>query len=157
MNTGNSAFTEPPATMPCCQVFEPLIQSGYLLISLGFSVRAEHAHRKQGRLPSNKMLGQRISSNHEHGRGKTFHTDMYSPAKRVVPDVSGRPLSSFTDEGISEGHGLNHSLNIDSIRIDNNPLYITARSHPVDQSTLLSARGSYVKILSDLFLIPYFH
>jgi len=58
-----------PAIMPCCQVFEPRVQSGHRLASLGFSEYSEHAHRNQGRLPFSKLLGQRISSNHEHGRG----------------------------------------------------------------------------------------
>jgi len=34
-----------PATMPCCQIFEPGVQSGHRLASLGFSDQAEHAHR----------------------------------------------------------------------------------------------------------------
>jgi len=41
-----------PTTMPCWQVFEPGVQSGHRLASLGFSDQAEHAHRSQGRLPS---------------------------------------------------------------------------------------------------------
>lgn len=61
--------------VPCWQVFEPKIIGGHLVISLGFSVQAEHAHQNQGRLPLNKMLGQRTSSNHKHGRD---HTWLYS-------------------------------------------------------------------------------
>jgi len=49
-----------PAKMPCCQVFEPMVQSGHRLASLGFSAFSEHAHRNQGRLPFSKLLGQRI-------------------------------------------------------------------------------------------------
>jgi len=41
-----------PAAMPCCQVFEPGVQSGHRLASSGFSVQAELAHRSQGRFPS---------------------------------------------------------------------------------------------------------
>jgi len=38
--------------MPCCQVFEPMVQSGHHLASLGFSAQSsELAHRNQGRLP----------------------------------------------------------------------------------------------------------
>ena len=40
-----------PTKMPCCQVFEPVVQSGHRLASLGFSAFSEHAHRNQGRLP----------------------------------------------------------------------------------------------------------
>jgi len=40
-----------PAKMPCCQVFEPMVQSGHRLASLGFSAQSEYAHRNQGRLP----------------------------------------------------------------------------------------------------------
>lgn len=59
-----------PTTVSCWYVFEPLVQSGYLIVSLGFSVQAEHAHQNQGRLPLNEVLGQRSSINHEHGRGR---------------------------------------------------------------------------------------
>ncbi len=55
-----------PAKMPCWEAFEPLIQGGRLIISLGFSAQAEHAHQNQGRLPFNLVLGQRTSSNHKH-------------------------------------------------------------------------------------------
>jgi len=40
-----------PHTMPCWQVFEPNIQGGRLIVSLGFSVQAEHAHQNQRKLP----------------------------------------------------------------------------------------------------------
>ncbi len=43
--------------------------SGRLMISLGFSASAEHAHRNQCRLPFMVVLGQRFPSNHVHGRG----------------------------------------------------------------------------------------
>lgn len=39
------------------------------MIFLGFSVRAEPAHQNQGNHPVLLLLGQRFSSNHEHGRG----------------------------------------------------------------------------------------
>ena len=39
--------------MPCWEVFEPIKQGGRLIISLGFSVQAEHAHQNQGKLPLN--------------------------------------------------------------------------------------------------------
>jgi len=55
--------------MPCCQVFEPIQNGGRLLVSSGFSVRAELAHQNQGKLPFYKVLDQRTSSNHEHSRG----------------------------------------------------------------------------------------
>ena len=55
--------------MPCCQVFEPFLKSGHLLVSLGFSVQAEHAHQNQRRFPLKWVLGQRTSSNHVHRRG----------------------------------------------------------------------------------------
>ena len=143
--------------MPCCQVFEPWAQSGHLIISSGFSVRAEHAHQNQGRLPFHKMLGQRISSNHEHGRGKTVDTDVYFPAKKVVPGDSGRPRSCFTDASVSEGHGLNHSSKPITIQVEGKSLPIADPSHPVDQSYLLSVGRFHLRILSDFFLIPYFH
>ena len=40
-----------PTIVPCWQAFEPKVQSGRLVASLGFSERAEHAHRNQGRFP----------------------------------------------------------------------------------------------------------
>jgi len=39
------------------------------MVSLGFSVQAEHAHQNQGRLPILSLLDQRTNANHEHGRG----------------------------------------------------------------------------------------
>jgi hypothetical protein len=41
------------------------------MISLGFSVQAEPAHQNQRKLPFNKVLDQRTSANHKHGRGHT--------------------------------------------------------------------------------------
>ncbi len=41
-----------PCTVPCWQIFEPAVQRGSHMESLGFSVQAEHAHRNQGQLPS---------------------------------------------------------------------------------------------------------
>ena len=43
-----------PARVPCWQVFEPKVQGGRLVASSGFSVRAEHAHQNQRKLPSTK-------------------------------------------------------------------------------------------------------
>jgi hypothetical protein len=63
------SYLRTPASVPCCQVFEPLGSSGCSLVSLGFSVLAEHAHQNQRELPFMSMLGQRASYNHEHGRG----------------------------------------------------------------------------------------
>lgn len=40
--------------MPCWEVFDPKKIGGRPLIFLGFSVRAEHAHQNQRRLPLNK-------------------------------------------------------------------------------------------------------
>ncbi len=40
------------------------------MVSLGFSVQAEHAHQNQQRFLILKVLGQRTTFNHEHGRGR---------------------------------------------------------------------------------------
>ncbi len=58
-----------PYFVPCGWVFEPNGKSGRLLVSLGFSVQAEHAHQNQRRFPLKWVLGQRTSSNHIHCRG----------------------------------------------------------------------------------------
>ena len=137
--------------MPCCQVFEPLVQSGHLLISLGFSERAEHAHRKQGRLPVNKMLGQRISSNHGHGRGKTSYTGVFFPAKRVIPAVSGRPLSYFTDEGFQKGNGLNHSSKPITIQVEDQSL---PSLHDLIQSTNHTC-GAFADFIQEFRVISF--
>ncbi len=39
------------------------------MISLGFSVKAEHAHQNQGRPHILSLLDQRTNANHKHGRG----------------------------------------------------------------------------------------
>ena len=48
-----------------------IYQVGALMISLGFSMHVEPAHRNQGRLPFLWVLGQRHGSNHAHGRGES--------------------------------------------------------------------------------------
>ena len=49
---------EDPYQVPCWKVFEPDSSSGCRIVSLGFSVRAEIAHRNQCWLPWYKVLGQ---------------------------------------------------------------------------------------------------
>ncbi len=77
-----------PAKMPCCQVFEPMVQSGHHLASLGFSAVVRTCTPKPGKAPVLKLLGQRISSNHEHGRGNSF--SCYSPT--FTYEITPSPL-----------------------------------------------------------------
>ena len=50
-----SEVNRTPATMPCWEVFEPvLVQVGTGVASLGFSVQAEPAHRSEKWHPTNK-------------------------------------------------------------------------------------------------------
>jgi len=44
------------------------------MVSLGFSVQAEHAHQNQVRLLLLCLLDQRTNINHEHGRGFSSST-----------------------------------------------------------------------------------
>ncbi len=60
---------EPPAQCRVGRSLNQGLKGGGHVESLGFSVRAEPAHRNQGQLPNNEVLGQRVSFNHEHGRG----------------------------------------------------------------------------------------
>ena len=57
---------------PWCRVgrsLNQLFKVGALPAPLGFSVHAELAHQSRTRAPVIWVLGQRASSNHEHGRG----------------------------------------------------------------------------------------
>ena len=69
LQRGENWVEEPPAL---CRVGWSLNQGfkgGGHIESLGFSVQAELAHRNQGQPPFYEVLGQRITFNHEHGRG----------------------------------------------------------------------------------------
>ncbi len=74
-----------PLHVSCWQVFEPRAQRGRHMESLGFSVLAEPAHRNQGRLPCYEVLGQRVTFNHEHGRGYwSFGIGQTAVCRRIV-------------------------------------------------------------------------
>lgn len=46
-NDIRNAILFTPTNVPCWQVFEPDERGGRLIVSLGFSVRAEPAHQNQ--------------------------------------------------------------------------------------------------------------
>ena len=59
-----------PTIVPFCKAFEPNAEFGIPVISLGFST-IRTCSPKSVKAPEYYMLGQRTTSNNEHGRGIT--------------------------------------------------------------------------------------
>ena len=69
LQRGEDRVEKPPALCRVGWSLNQGLKGGGHMESLGFSVRAELAHQNQGQPPFSEVLGQRITFNHEHGRG----------------------------------------------------------------------------------------
>jgi len=79
----STVLIETPTRVPCWQVFEPVWIRGPLMASLGFSVRAEIAHRSQRRFPSLGVGSKNIfQSRTRQGSHKPVHFDSVNPKNR---------------------------------------------------------------------------
>ena len=117
--------------MPCWQIFEPRAQRGGHVESLGFSVRAEPAHRNQGQLPSNEVLGQRVSFNHEHGRGNR------SSSRTSMPFAECRTSMGACNRGNFPGHETRHRP---SKHLPGRTVYEGAGVYPLSGGPVFSIR-----------------
>jgi len=142
--------------MPCCQVFEPGVQSGHRLASLGFSEEQNmHTETREGSrynccwvkecLPITSMAGATMFSVIQK---KTFTYSIH-PGKTI--EKVGSVKSESVTGKVLVINGSHMSV------FNKKALPFTARCHPRYQSVSSSVVQHHATIWCDSFSNPYFH
>ncbi len=78
----------PPPLCRCCKAFEPYLEGGRYVASLGFSVRAEPAHRNQGNHPMFSTVGSKSFFQSRTRQGRQLeHQKSFIPLNMCIQNV----------------------------------------------------------------------